>query len=162
MGPLQGQRAVSCAVWVKTVSSENQLLINSSSTWGNKLKGFFNLNLKDGIPEVMVAANQKIVADTSPLNDGKWHHLAASMPKDGCKLSEVELFVDGERVKTHLIGLDSSLHFNNSVRMGFGGLNYSAKIFNKLPVTAFVGAMDEISFWTRPLTAVEVQAMAEL
>lgn len=161
MGLLQGDRAVSYALWVKTVSSENQLLINSSSTWSNKLKGFFNLNLKNGIPEVMISVNQKIVADTNPINDGKWHHLAASLPKDGCKLSEVEIYVDGKLVNSTLSGSDTQLHFNNSVRMGFGGLNYSSRAFDKLNLTAFVGAMDELSVWTRPLTAREVSQMAQ-
>ena len=45
-----------------------------------------------------------------------------------------------------------------AVRLGFGGWNYSHKAYNAFPAAPFDGAMDEISIWTRPLTAEEVQA----
>jgi hypothetical protein len=159
MGPHHGGHAVSYALWIKTSSPENQLLINSGSIWSKALQGFLNLNLNDGIPEVMVSPQQRLTAETARLNDGQWHHLAAVMPNDGCLLSEVRLYVDGKAAKTRLAGADRKLRFNQAVRLGFGGLNYSNKGFDALPVESFVGAMDEISIWTRPLDAAEIQAL---
>lgn len=93
------------------------------------------------------------------MNDGKWHHIAAVMPKDNCLLSEVQLFVDGNQVKAKLVGADRNIHINQAVRLGFGGLNYSTKSFDQLAVKPFVGELDEISIWTRPLPDTEVAAL---
>lgn len=158
MGPLHGQHAVSYALWVKTEASGNRILINTGSIWSPNVTGFFNLHLIDGAPTVVVSKNQSLVGDVR-LNDGQWHHIAASMPADGCLLSEVQLWIDGESVETHLKGSDRSLHFNQAVRMGFGGLNYSAKAFDALPAKPFVGEMDEIRVWNRPISAAEVVAV---
>jgi hypothetical protein len=64
-------------------------------------------------------------------------------------------------VKTELKGKDLNLGFNQSVRLGFGSLGYSNKAFNALPVKPFVGALDEISIWTRPLATGEIAALIE-
>lgn len=158
MGPLHSGHAVSYALWMKTQSPENQILINTGSIWSKKLDGFFNLHLNDGVPEVVISKSQKMAATGTKLNDGKWHQIAVSMPHDGCLLSEVEIFVDGKKSETRLNGSDRKLHFNQAVRVGLGGLNYSHKGFDQLPVKPFVGAMDEVSIWTRPLTAADVKA----
>jgi hypothetical protein len=50
---------------------------------------------------------------------------------------------------------------DQAVRMSFGGLGYSQSFYNTLPVQPFVGALDEISVWTRSLTESEVSKLAE-
>jgi len=163
MGPLHGDHAVSYALWLKTTSTENQLLMNTGSIWSKELKQFFNLNLDDGRPVVMTSDNQWLKAENSILNDGEWHHLVATMPSDGCRLSEVKLYVDGQPVETQLSGNDVALFFNQAVRLGIGGLNYSNKGFDELQVEPFVGELDEVSVWTRSLSAKEAASMyAEL
>jgi hypothetical protein len=158
MGPLHGGRAVSYALQLKTESDGNQILINTGSIWSKRLEGFFNLHLNGGVPELVVSDSQKLAAEGTKLNDGEWHHIAVSMLHDACLLSDVEMFVDGKTVETRLSGADSKLHFNQAVRVGIGGLNYSNKGFDQLPAGAFVGALDDISIWTRPLTAEDVIA----
>jgi len=161
MGPHYGDHAVSYALWVRTTSTENQVLINSGGIWGSgNLKGFFNLNVNDGVPEVMVSKNQWLSVQDVKLNDGQWHHIAVSMPRDGCRLSEVRIYVDGKAVKTRIHGNDLNLRFNQSVRLSFGGFGYSAKAFDRLPVKSFTGDLDEICIWTRPLTTVEVASLS--
>jgi hypothetical protein len=162
MGPHHGGHALTYALWMRTTSSENQLLINSCSIWSKALKGFFNLNLDDGVPAVMVSDSRRLMAGDEKLNDGQWHHLAVVMPRDGCLLSDVLVYVDGRPVKTRCEGPDLPLHFDQAVRLGFGGLNYSAKAFDALPVKPFVGDMDEISIWTRCLDAGEIRSQAGL
>jgi hypothetical protein len=157
MGPLQGRHAVSYALWLKTTSPENQILINTGSIWSKNIEGFFNLHLNNGTPEVVVSGTQRLVGDAK-INDGRWHHVAVSMPHDGCNLSEVQIVVDGEPVGTRIEGRDLQLDFNQAVRLGIGGLNYSSEGFNQLPILPFVGAMDEISIWTRSLTPDDIEA----
>jgi hypothetical protein len=62
MGPLHGGHAVSYALWVKTSSPENQILINTGSIWSNELKNFFNLHLNTGAPELLISKNPRLVA----------------------------------------------------------------------------------------------------
>ncbi len=158
MGPLHSGHAVSVALWMKTDSTENQILINTGSIWNKTLEGFFNLHLNDGVPEVVISDWQKLAAADSKLNDGEWHHVAASMPHDDCRLSDVQIFVDGKPVDTRLTGSDRTLHFNQAVRVGIGGLNYSHKGFDQLPAKPFAGALDDVSIWTRPLSSADVKA----
>ena len=156
MGPHHSGHVVSYALWVKTDATERQLLINSGSMWSPYLKEFLNLNLNNGVPEVMISDKQWLSAEGVRLNDGQWHHIAVSMPSHGCLLSEVELYVDGKPMKTRVTGADKNLFFHQAVRMGFGGLNYSQKAFDQLPVKSFTGAMDEVSIWARSLTREDV------
>jgi hypothetical protein len=156
MGPLHGGHAISYALWLRTDSAENQILVNTGTIWGNELKKFFNLHLNNGVPEVLVSEHQRLVAEGAGLNDGQWHHVAAIMPKDGCSLSDVLIYVDGKPAKTRLEGVDLNLHFNQAVRLGLGGLNYSSKAFDALDAKSFTGEMDEISIWARPLASGEV------
>ena len=161
MGPHHSGHAVSYALWVKTDSLENMMLMNSASIWSTQISGFFNLHLNNGAPEVMVSGTRRLTVEDACLSDGKWHHIAVSMPSDHCRLSEVDLYVDGRPVKTRVEGGDDRLHFNQAVRMGFGGLNYSNKAFDALPVKPFVGEMDEIMVWARPLNSREIIGLAE-
>ncbi|ARN57400.1 LamG domain-containing protein [Sedimentisphaera salicampi] len=161
MGPLQDEHAVSYSVRVKTESPEKMVLINTGSIWGNNVRDFMNLNLNQGLVQVEVSKSSSLFARSERLNDNNWHHIAAVMPKDGCKLSEVVVYVDGEKCQTKLKGSDTKLSFNQAVRLSFGGLGYSKKAFDSLNVTPFVGMMDDISLWTRPLSPAEVSGMAE-
>jgi hypothetical protein len=82
------------------------------------------------------------------------------MPSDRCRLSEVDIYVDGRPAKTRAEGGDDRLHFNQAVRMGFGGLNYSSQAFDVLPVKPFIGELDEIMVWARPLSRQEIIRLA--
>ena len=109
----------------------------------------------------MISKTQRLSAAVKKLNDGKWHHIAASMPEDGCKLSEVQIYVDGKPEKTKIAGADRNLHFNQSVRMSFGGMGFSHKNFDALRLKPFTGAMDDVSVWARTLQANEVVKLAQ-
>ena len=162
MGPLHSEYSASYALWIKTDAKGRLLLINTGSIWGTSIMNFLNLNLNNGVPEVMISENQWASAETGKINDGEWHHVAVSMPSDGCLLSEVQIYVDGGEVETRLTGADKKLFFNQAVRLGIGGLNYSSKAFNSMKVDPYVGAMDELIIWARGLTPDDVQsAMGE-
>jgi len=160
MGPLQGGHAVSYALWIKTSSVKNQILINTGSVWYSKLANIFNLHLNRGRPEVMISKSQQLYAKDLQINDGLWHHIAVVMPSDSCRLSEVRLYVDGQPVKVGMVGADRPIKNYQSVRFGFGGLNYSTEAFDALPIEPFVGEMDEISVWTRPLSSKEIESLS--
>ena len=80
-GPHGHGNMISYALWMKTTSEEDMVLINTGRAG---LQGLMNLHLNNGEPELLMAANARLIAKGQKLNDGKWHHVAVSMPKKDC------------------------------------------------------------------------------
>ncbi len=127
-----------------------------------------NLNLNDGEPELLMADNARLIAKGQKLNDGKWHHIAVSMPKKDCKLSEVQFYVDGQGVESDVVGQDKRISISMANKVTIGGLGhgngkapFSKLIHVELGIKPYVGSLDEISVWSRALTAAEVAELAK-
>ena len=164
-GPHGHGNMVSYALWMKTTSKEDMVLINTGR--GRVLRGLMNLHLNDGEPELLLAANARLIAKGQKLNDGKWHHISVSMPKKGCKLSEVQFYVDGQAVKSKVVRQDNRVNVSLANKVTIGGLGHGPRKtpFNKLihvdlGIKPFEGSLDEISVWSRALTANEVATLA--
>ena len=162
MGPLDKGKPVSIAAWVKTTSSANQVIVNTGSIWSREVKKFINLHLNNGVPEVVVSENHCLTADTGAINDGDWHHVAISTLEENSSLSKISIYVDGKKVPTRLKNnKDQKLFFTQSMRLSVGGLGYSTQAFAKLKTKPFVGELDEVTFWTRPISTEEVILLAK-
>jgi hypothetical protein len=164
-GPHHYGDIISYALWMKTTSEEDMVLINTGRAG---LRGLMNLNLNDGEPELLMAANERLIAKGQKLNDGQWRHIAVSMPKKDCKLSEVQFYVDGQPVESNVVGRDKPINVNMANKVTIGGLGhgngktpFSKLIHGKLGIKPFVGSLDEISVWARALTATEVAELAK-
>jgi Concanavalin A-like lectin/glucanases superfamily len=163
-GPHHYGDIISYALWMKTTSEEDMVLINTGRAG---LRGLMNLNLNEGEPELLMAGNARLIAKGQKLNDGKWHHIAVSMPKKDCKLSAVQFYVDGQGVESHVVGQNKPISISMVNKLSFGGLGHGAGktpfsklIHVELGIKPFEGALDEISVWSRPLTATEVAELA--
>lgn len=148
MGPLQGKHAVAFKVSFKTKSKDNQILINTATIWGNNPHKFLNLYLDDGVPVVAISDKQMLKVNTHQLSDGQWHSIKVSMAGDNSKLSQVIIEVDGKVVEASLTGRDALINFSQSMRFTVGGKGYSANAMKTLPVTNFIGLIDDVSLWT--------------
>jgi hypothetical protein len=95
--------------------------------------GFF---MENGRYDVLLVSEEAI-------NDGKWHHLAASWSP-----SEVDLYLDGKRVARDSDYRGRQRGILPELRFG-GGPAYSG-------AAPFTGWLDEIALWDRPLTVAEV------
>jgi len=127
-----------------------------------------NLHLSNGQPELQLAENARLIARVQKLNDGKWHHIAASMPKKDCKLSEVQFYVDGQAVESNVAGQDKPISISMASKVTIGGLGHGSgrEPFTKLihvehRIKPFEGALDEVSVWARGLTDAEVTELAK-
>jgi len=60
-GPNGHGNMVSYALWMKTTSKENMILINTGRAWLERLNGVMNLNLNDGEPEFLIADNECLI-----------------------------------------------------------------------------------------------------
>ena len=166
-GPHAHGIMVSYALWMKTTSKEYMVLVNTGRGFMG-LRGLMNLNLNDGEPELLIAHNERLVAKGQKLNDGQWHHIAVSMPKKDCLLSEVQFYIDGQPVESDVVGQDNPVSVSLANRLSFGGLGhgngkapFSKLIHDKHGFKPFVGSLDEISVWARGLTASEVAELAK-
>jgi len=164
-GPHSHGNVVSYALWMKTTSKDDMILINTSRSGR---RGFMNLQLNDGEPELMVSDDTRLTTKDQKLNDGKWHHIAVSMPKKDCKLSEVQFYVDGQPVESNVVGQDKRISVNMANKVTIGGLGhgngktpFTRLIHGKLGIKPFVGLLDEVSVWARGLTATEVAELAK-
>ncbi len=163
-GPHHYGDIISYALWMKTTSEEDMVLINTGRAG---LRGLMNLNLNDGKPELLMAGDARLIAKGQKLNDGKWHHVALSMPKKDCRLSAVQFYVDGQPVESHVVGQDKPISISMVNKLSFGGLGhgngrtpFSKLIHVELGIKPFEGSLDEISVWSRPFTATEVAELA--
>jgi hypothetical protein len=164
-GPHSHGNVVSYALWMKTTSKEDMILINTGRAG---LKGLMNLHLNNGEPELLMAANARLIAKGQKLNDGKWHHVAVSMPKKDCKLSELQFYVDGQAVESEVVGQDKRISVSMANKVTIGGLGhgngktpFSRLIHVQQGIKPFVGSLDEVSVWARGLTATEVAELAK-
>jgi hypothetical protein len=164
-GPHGYGNVVSYALWLKTTSEEDMVLINTGRAG---LRGLMNLHLSDAKPELLMADDARLVAKGQKLNDGKWHHVAVSMPRKDCRLSEVQFYVDGQAVESNVVGQDERINVSMANKVTIGGLGhgngktpFGRLIHGKLGVKPFVGSLDEVSVWSRGLTTKEVARLAK-
>ena len=164
-GPHGYGNMVSYALWMQTTSAEEMILLNTGRA---RLRGVMNLHLNDGEPVLLIADNQRLIATGRKLNDGQWHHIAVSMPKKDCLLSEVRFYIDGQLVESAVVGQDNPVSVSLANRLSIGGLGhgngrapFSTLIHSELGIKPFEGSLDEVSVWARGLTATEVAELAQ-
>ena len=64
-------------------------------------KDIFTLKIKNGEPRLYTSPKSILIPNVPvKLNDNRWHHIIISMPRQNCKLSEVEMYTNGERIQT--------------------------------------------------------------
>lgn len=165
-GPYSYGNTVSYALWMKTTSDEDMMLINTGR--GGLKRGLMNLNLNDAKPELLMADDVRLIAKSQKLNDGKWHHIAVSMPRKDCKLSEVQFYVDGQPVESEVLGKDNPINVSMVNKVSVGGPGhengrspFAEFMHGKLGIKPFEGSLDEVSVWARALTATEVAELAK-
>ena len=165
-GPHSYGNVVSYALWMKTSSDEDMMLINTGR--GGLKRGLMNLNLNDAKPELLMAEDQRLIAKSRKLNDGKWHHIAVSMPGKDCKLSELQFYVDGEPVESEVLGKDAPINVSMVNKISVGGVGHDrgrspfAEIMHtQLGIKPFEGALDEVTVWARALSTQEVAKLAK-
>ncbi len=162
IGPMSHSHPRTIGMWVQTTSSNRQILLNSTTFWGDRQ--FFNLSLDNGKFEVVLGSGKSRVANSPVLNDGAWHHVAATVPALGSTLNAVNLYIDGI-LQTDLTtsGGGTAVNTAQANWMGLGILlaDSTFKLDTQLGMTDFAGSLDDLGLWTRALGDVETRALFE-
>ena len=138
-----GPRTVEC--WMRTTAnavSNQQVLVD----WGsNTTGGRFTLNLLWS-NSIRIEVNGNGISGTTPVNDGQWHHLAATY--DPMAPNQANLYIDGN--------LETSGNFTvpvntgSTVNMRIGKRIDDAKLF--------LGDIDEVRVWNVARTQSQIQS----
>jgi hypothetical protein len=116
---------------------DNGLLLASMST--------------DGVNDVL-AFDRQLRGEGRRVSDGAWHHIALTRSADG----RVSLYVDGNEVAARLHDQSMTGALTTTLRT-LGGRR---SVFNQQPDSPLFGALDEVAFFNRCLSADEVQQLA--
>jgi len=166
-GPHTSGGIISYALWIKTSEISEMTLVHYGNAFDfnaqKKMKrNIFTLTLKNGSP-ILYSSPQQILepVDAFNLNDNEWHHIAVSMPRRSCLLSEVVMYVDGRVAATKTPQRDTRIFFISSGRMSIGGFGHSSEKFEiALPhLSNFVGGVDDFFLWTRKIEEEDLSAM---
>jgi hypothetical protein len=143
-GIITEDNSFSCTAWIKTIQKDPACVIGN----GHKLRNL-DIAVREGRLAVAVSNSVLRSADSERvLNDGCWHQIAVVSPEKGSRLSELRLYVDGEKIKTRLDGgSDPKIMINPAsvIKIGTSGNP------DQTELTDFRGAIDEVAFWFKPL-----------
>jgi len=150
---IAGPNSRTCSAWVKTISSQQGLILS----WGSSADGqkwMFRIE-SDGTLGVGVWGGY--IKTSQTVNDGQWHHVAAVFSDGGSlDISEIQLYIDGV--------LETSPYVSNSRQIQTSALE-SVLIGARLDtdgvsyVQFFQGLIDDVRIYERALSDVEISSI---
>lgn len=125
------------ACWFRTTSASPMILLEK---WDLTTARYpYSLRLSTGVLSLLIydGSLNPSVGGGPALNDGVWHHGAATRSKSGAML----LYIDGVRVAS---SSDTAADTTNDNRLGIGDRAGTVTI-------PFAGSIDDVSIWSRIL-----------
>mmetsp|Transcript_15318 Transcript_15318/g.28840 ORF Transcript_15318/g.28840 Transcript_15318/m.28840 type:complete len:721 (-) Transcript_15318:47-2209(-) len=158
-GPHGAGNLVSYNIWIKTAEKNSEMIIvHYGHVWGDLVNGrsskdFHTLTLDNGNPTLYIDADSKLIPVKSrQLNDNKWHHISVSMSRKSCLLSEVLMYVDGNKIDTFVPNNDKHIFHITSGSMSLAGFGYTSNFEELFPhMKPFVGVLDEFLMFGVPV-----------
>ncbi len=139
--------------WIKTTSTAGDVSIISDKNWNSgKNKGWIIamqsgkilLNIGDGNNRL------DITTGTNLYNDGKWHHIAISINRQGN--GSAQLYIDGVLMEERITYMLGDINNANDLVIG-ADKNNNYK---------YDGLVDEVRIWNKALTATEIREQMHL
>jgi hypothetical protein len=158
IGPMYAdfERTISC--WINTSAKGRRLILNSNSLWQSQGQ-FFNLSLNEGKLEVSIRP-EFYAAGKTPINDGKWHHIAIVVPKRKASLADCIMYIDGEaKAITTIENGDKAINTEqaNWMTIATQGKVFKTDLAKTMNMSNFTGKLDDFCMWTRALTSEEIK-----
>ncbi len=158
-GPHGGGNMLSYNVWIKTAMKRVEMvLVHYGNVWGDlkntaSNKDFHMLTLDNGNPALYINTQSKLVpAEQHGLDDDNWHHISVSMPRRSCRLSEVAMYIDGEKISCRSQE-DRNIYHYAGGKLSLGGFGYSSNYEEVFPsLQPFTGLMDDFLLFAKPVS----------
>ena len=161
--PHSGGEIISYALWFKTQQQKSEMiLIFFGNAYGVSIrKDMYTVTLKNGYPILYFGPDSFLKSDNEDLklNDGKWHHIAISMPHKSCFHSDVIMHIDGVNIPTtYNPEYNKRIFFSTSGRLSLGGFGFSFNGFKEQypDFSNFVGHMDQFILWGRSIEDTDI------
>ena len=141
----------SIALWMKTNNWRSDASLVSNKDWDSGRNKGWNIALatdNQGIDVNVGDGTNRADLQAGNLNDGAWHHIAATFDRDG----QVSLYVDG--VLQQSTSMANVGNIDNTLEMTFGSdAEYDYH---------FEGLIDEINIWNTVLTSAQIKEQMHL
>jgi len=164
MGPMEGDFKRTVAFWMKTHSQERQLILNTVSKWGRSAQ-FFNMGINNGRLELALRPRvTALVEGGKKLNDGKWHHVAVTVPRRKATLQDLNFYIDGLQMdKVQYTGATTPIQTTqaNWMTIAENPDGASIDILQEMNMKGFIGSLDDFCIWTRSLSADDIAALVK-
>ncbi len=153
-------RAIS--YWLKT--DWDVSAVGGNVAWGSSetgLKWHFRLNENAGngpVGAIRTEIQGSFHIGTQVVNDDAWHHVVSIFPEGGQFMQDLVHYVDGELQEVGGTGSDT-VEVNTAGEAESGtDVTFGSRLQGAND-QYYIGAMDDISIWSRGLAAEEVQAL---
>jgi len=161
-GPIGAGEMVAISLFFKTKSAKEVLLFAYASPFGGGKfrKDVFLLTLKEGQPVIYLSPDRYLVPKTDlVLNNNLWHSIAVSMPSKSCLLSELDVYANGAKIETTIVGTDKHIFYGTNGNVSLDGWGYSNRHYDdSFPnVSYFAGRMDDFRLWARSIEMKDLQ-----
>jgi len=161
-GPHSPGVGISFALWVnldnkKRKKSNEMILVHYGHTFSvtdKSPKDIFSLTVDGRGTLRLYTSPTSVLKSKFPYTLAhEWHHIAVSMPRHSCKLSEVVIYVDGKPIPTVKPKKDKHIFFIASGKVSIGGFGHSNDNFESIypHLSAYKGAVDDFYMWSRPI-----------
>lgn len=164
-GPHSGGSIISYSLLFSTKSNSRMILVHYGHAFtANSNKNMYTLTLEKGAPMLYASPTHIVVPEERyKLNDGKWHHIAVSMPSKSCLLSDIVMYVDGNVIET-TTDKDNHIFFTTTGRLSIGGFGYSHESHERIfPfLSPFIGKVDEFYMWGRTIEDNDIKLAMEV
>ena len=164
--PIASNETRTVSIWVKPDPAATGNI--TALTFGRNGTGSkFDIDIdvgNGGVVEVGVGRGRTDGAGTTSVTDGAWHHLAVVLPPGGDSQNDLQIYVDGQPIG--VVSGDQIIATTGELGPG-GGINPASRLLighsaNSAGFQQFLGSLDDIAIWGRPLSAVEVRALVSL
>ncbi len=158
---ISGANPRSISYWMKTdwgVDVPSGTVGWGTSTTGLKWHTRLNENANNGpVGAIRTEIQGSFHIGTKVINDGEWHHVVSVFPEGGQFMQDLVHYVDGELQEVGGTG-STTVEVDtdpNGEEVTFGSrLQGAAQQF-------YIGDLDDVSIWSRALTAEEVLALSK-
>jgi M6 family metalloprotease-like protein len=145
-------QSLTFAAWIQTTNNSQKQDFLSKYDFTGSESGYLVQVLPSGAMNLHVGGNNlasggRDAADTTPVNDGQWHHIAVVLTLG----QTAAFYVDGRLSSTQPL---ATVAVRNTAPLYIGTFPGS---YNGSP---FTGALDEVRLYDQPLAAADIAALA--